>query len=58
MQIISSTDNKYIGKEILNLEMGIIIHLDDFEFYVQRMQVLENGNICLSNANYQLQCKE
>lgn len=55
MKVISSTDNKYLGNEISdNVSLGEVISLGDFSFEVQRIQKLENGDVILSNPNYQL----
>ncbi len=59
MFIISSTDYKYLGKEIQkSIKIGDIIQFDDFELDVQFIKNLENGNVAIGNFNYQLECKE
>lgn len=59
MNIIKSTDGKYLGTEIPNTTaIGSSIALGDFEFRVEFVHNLENGNKALGNANYQLECEE
>lgn len=59
MKIISTTDGKYMGHEIpSNIQPGDTIALGDYEFQVQYVHHLENGNYAVGNANYQLQCEE
>lgn len=59
MVVISSTDGKYIGQEVPdNTKRGDTILLDDFEFSVQFVFKLENGNIRLVSPNYQLEIEE
>lgn len=59
MRIITSTDYKYIGKEVPNsTQVGDIIKLGDFDFQIVSIRKLENGLVSLSNINYQLLCEE
>lgn len=58
MRIATSTDNKYLGKEIDPPVIGAIINLDGFQFEVQFIHPLENGNVCVGNTNYQFEIKE
>jgi len=59
MKIISSTDNKFIGKDIdINIKTGSTVNLDDYVFVIQNISILENGLVALSNYNYQLICEE
>ena len=58
MKIISSTDNKYIGMDIPEVNKGDNLTLIDFTFNVEFKRTLENGNISLGNQNFQLQCEE
>lgn len=57
MKILKSTDNKHLGREIQGINKGDCIDLDGFTFEVQNVSTLENGNIVLSNPNYQLECE-
>lgn len=58
MKILRSTDNKYIGTELPVLSKGDVISLGDFEFVVEHVKALSNGNISAGNFNYQLECEE
>lgn len=59
MRIITSTDYKYIGKELPNSTgQGDVVMLDDFEFHIILKKNLQNGLVLLANTNYQLQCEE
>ena len=59
MHIIASTDNKYLGKEFpADTKVGDSITFGDFIFEVQKINILEDGNLVFSNSNYQLQCEE
>ena len=59
MQVTASTDNKYTGKEVQpDLLLGQMIALGDFQFEIQYIRRLENGNIAVGNTNYQIECKE
>lgn len=64
MRIIQTTDGRHIGRVLLKsdgtpietLNTGAIILVDDFTFEVQFISTLDNGNLLLSNPNYQLEC--
>jgi hypothetical protein len=59
MKVISTTDNKYLGEEIAsNVKVGDNISINDVSINIQFIFTLENGNICIGNTNYQLECKE
>jgi hypothetical protein len=64
MRIVRTTDNKHLGRTLLNasgpvlaLNTGDTILIDGFNFEVQHITTLDNGNILLSNPNYQLECE-
>lgn len=55
MNIVSSTDGKYISADIADIPaVGDIITLGDFQFAVQFVRELEDGRICFGYPNYQL----
>lgn len=59
MFVIDSTDSKYIGMELKNFKRGDTIKLDDgFEFPIQYIFQLDNGNTKLVSPNYQLELEE
>lgn len=59
MRVMITTDNKYLGMEIPNeITPGDSISLGDFSLEVQFVHRLENGNLCVGNSNYQLECEE
>ena len=60
MTIIKSTDGRYVGQRIPNVNKGDSVNLGDFVFYVQNMTLLENGHTLISNPTYQLEleCEE
>lgn len=58
MRIISSTDNRYLGQVIPDVNTGDTVDLGGFNFYVEVKRTLETGQILLSNVNYQLICED
>ena len=59
MIVISSMDGKYLGEEVSNdVKVGDTILFSDFDFPVQFIFRLENGNIRLGSPNYQLELEE
>ena len=58
MRIVRTTDNNHIGVEIQGVNREDVIDLAGFLFEVQSIKILENGNLLLSNPNYQLECEE
>lgn len=56
MQIVSSTDGKYVGITVDELpSVGDVVTFGDFSFDVVLVFHLENGNYCVGNPNYQLE---
>ncbi len=59
MKISKTTDSRHLG---VNIEqepsVGDVLALDDFQFEVQQKIALDNGNLLLSNPNYQLELEE
>lgn len=59
MQIIKTTDGRHLGINIEHIpEIGGVLILGDYHFVVQNKCTLENGNIRVSNPNYQLELEE
>lgn len=58
MVILKSTDNRFIGEHIQDVNRGDSLYLDDFVFEVQDKRLLETGLWLLSNPNYQLVCED
>lgn len=58
MIIVRSTDGRHLGVDVQGLNTGSLVDLDGFLFEVQKISNLENGNILLSNPNYQIECEE
>lgn len=59
MKIVKTTDNRHIGVNIDRpTETNCLILINDFEFIVEKITVLENLNILLSNPNYQIEIEE
>ena len=55
MQIISTTDQKYIG---LVFDETQPLILDGVEFDIEKVQSLADGVVRLSNSNYVIEAKE
>ena len=58
MKVISSTDNKYLGMEVPNIQIGDIVELEGYQFEVQFIHELSNGNVCFGNTNYQFEISQ
>lgn len=58
MRVVRTTDGRHLGLELSPVNTGATLDLDGFLFEVQKVSNLENGNILLSNPNYQLECEE
>lgn len=58
MRIIRTTDGRHLGLVIPVVNIGQSIDLNGFTFDVQQITTLENGNLLLSNPNYQLECEQ
>lgn len=54
-RIISTTDNKFVGREFESLPVDVL--LDDYHFKAQSTRV-SDSLITLSNVNYIIVCKE
>ena len=64
MRIVRTTDGRHVGRVLLrssveatSLNTGDVVDIDGFAFEVQYIKTLENGNLLLSNPNYQLECE-
>jgi hypothetical protein len=58
MRIVKTTDGLHLGHVLPTLNKGDSAEIDDFTFEVQQIATLENGNLLLSNPNYQLECED
>ena len=58
MVIVSSTDNKYLGYEVKEINIGDTVELEDYTFEVQIIHELENGNLIVGNSNYQFELSQ
>jgi hypothetical protein len=58
MRIVRTTDGRHLGKDLASVNIGDSIDLAGFLFEVQEIKTLENGNLLLSNFNYQLECED
>ena len=58
MRVISSTDNKYLGMEVPEVKVGDTIDLNGYQFEVQFIHQLSNGNTCFGNNNYQFEISQ
>lgn len=59
MIIVSSTDNKYLGYEVKEFNIGVTnVELEDYTFEVQIINTLENGNLIVGNSNYQFELSQ
>ena len=58
MRVVKTTDSQHLGETITSLNRGDVLDLSGFTFEVQAVKLLENGNILLSNPNYQIECEE
>lgn len=59
MRIVKTTDNRHIGVNIDRpIQTNCIILINDFEFAVEKITILENLNVLLSNPNYQIEIEE
>lgn len=58
MKVISSTDNKYLGMEVPQIKVGDVVQLQNYEFEVQFIHELSNGNTCFGNTNYQFEISQ
>jgi hypothetical protein len=53
MNVISTTDGKYIGASVPNdIVVGGRVVLGDFELEVHFLRRLENGRVCFGTSNY------
>lgn len=58
MVVVSSTDHKYLGAEVPDLEVGDTVSFDDFLFVVMSKMKLANKNTVLCSPNYQLELED
>ena len=58
MKVISSTDNKYLGMEVPEVNIGDLVELEGYQFEVQFIHQLSNGHICFGNTNYQFEISQ
>lgn len=58
MKVISSTDNKYLGMEVPEINIGDTVALEDYTFEVQFIRRLENGSLLVGNPNYQFELSQ
>jgi hypothetical protein len=53
MNVISTTDGKYIGAEVPdNIVVGDFVVLGDDKIEVHFLRRLENGRVCFGNSNF------
>ena len=58
MIIVSSTDNKYLGYEVKEINIGDTVELENITFEVQFIRTLDNGNLIVGNPNYQFELSQ
>jgi DNA-dependent RNA polymerase auxiliary subunit epsilon len=58
MKVISSSDNKYLGMEVPEINIGDIVELEGYQFEVQFIHQLSNGHVCFGNPNYQFEISQ
>lgn len=59
MIVVSTTDHKYIGTEILgDFQVGDLITLGDFSFEITFSRTLENGHLTIGSPNYQIELED
>ena len=58
MKITSSSDNKYIGMEVPDIQIGDTIKLEYYTFTVQFRTILDDGGVRVGNPNYQIEISQ